>query len=177
MKKILSLTLALMILASATIMPAHAADNTIGTAGGTQTVPVVLKVEAATFSVTVPTNLPVDIDAAGKVTTPDAGADIINKSAAPVKVTNVTVTPAGDWSLIDYTTDPTTFKINEHKLGLNLNGVATTDGAWTFDASKWPVIAKDGTYNFKYQAILPPQTEASNGATMANVVFTIGWAN
>lgn len=178
MKKILSLSLALLLLCSATVMPAHAADLTINSAGGSQTVPVVLEVEPATFSVTVPTTLPVRIDEDGLVTTPDTGATIINNSAAPVAVANVTVTAADTWQLIDFTTDPATFKVNEHKLGLKLNGVATgANGAWTFDASKWSVIAaKGGQYNFTYEAILPPQTNDSNGATMANVVFTIGWA-
>lgn len=178
MKKILSLSLALLLLCSATVMPAHAADLTIKTAGGTQTVPVVLSVEAATFSVTVPTTLPVNISATGVVTTPVDGATIVNNSAAPVAVANVAVTAADTWQLIDFTTDPSTFKVNEHKLGLKLNGVATgANGVWTFDASKWSAIAaKGGEYNFTYEAILPPQTEESNGATMANVVFTIGWA-
>ena len=175
MKKILSLSLALLLLCSATVMPAHAAD--INTAGGSQTVPVVLSVEAATFSVTVPTTLPVDISATGVVTTPVDGATIVNKSAAPVAVANVTVTAVDDWQLIDFATDPATFKVNEHKLGLKLNGVATgANGAWAFDAGTWPVIATGGQYNFTYEAILPPQTNESNGATMANVVFTIGWA-
>lgn len=176
MKKILSLSLALLLLCSAIVMPAHAADIT--SAGGTQTVPVVLSVEAATFSVTVPTTLPVNISATGVVTTPVDGATIVNNSAAPVAVANVAVTAADTWQLIDFATDPATFKVNEHKLGLKLNGVATgANGAWTFDASKWSAIAANGgTYNFTYEAILPPQTEESNGATMANVVFTIGWA-
>lgn len=176
MKKILSLSLTLLLLCGSMVTPAYATDISI--AGTPTTVPVVLEVEPATFSVTVPTTLPVYIDEDGLVTTPDTGATIVNNSAAPVAVTNVTVTAADTWQLIDFTTDPATFKVNEHKLGLKLNGVATgANGTWTFDASKWSVIAaKNGQYNFTYEAILPPQTDESDGATMANVVFTIGWA-
>lgn len=182
MKKILSLSLAVMMLLGATVMPAHATEiQEIQAANTPATIPVVLSVEPAVFSVTVPTTLPVHIDGAGKVSTPDP-VSILNNSAAPVAVKNVSITAAGDWTLIDFATDKSTFKIDEHKLGLELNGVATgANGAWTFDASKWPAIAAKvdttpGEYEFNYNAILPPQTADSNGQTMANVVFTIGWA-
>lgn len=180
MKKILSLSLALLLMCGSTVVPAYA--TTIENAGTPTTVPVVLTVDPAVFSVTVPTELPVHINGAGEVSTPEF-VSILNNSAAPVEVKNVSVTAAENWTLIDFTTDKSTFKIDEHKLGLNLNGVATgANGVWTFDASKWPAIAaKNGTdageYQFNYQAILPPQTNNSNGQTMANVVFTIGWAD
>ena len=179
MKKSLSLALALCMMVSATVIPAYAAEDVteISTAGNPTAVPVVLQVEEAVFSVTVPTSLPVHIGSDGAVTTPENGANIMNNSAAPVAVQNVNVTAAPGWTLIDYSTNPTTFKINEKKLGLELNNVATGEnGVWTFSATDWPVIAKDGSYNFKWKAILPPQTKDANGATMANVVFTIGWA-
>lgn len=178
MKKILSLTLALALLGGTMIMPAYAADSEkkIEQAGGSQTVPVVLTVQPAVFSVTVPTNLPVYVGSDGTVTT--AGdATIQNESAAPVVVTDIDIIPVPGWELIDFTTDPSTFKFNEHKLGLQLNGTSTgVNGTWAFDASKWTPIAKQDTYTFTYDANLPPQAEDANGTTMANVVFTVGWA-
>ena len=55
-----------------------------------------LDVEAPTFSVTVPTALPINVDANGEVTT-SSDAKIVNNSHGSVIVTNVTVTGKNDW--------------------------------------------------------------------------------
>ena len=177
MKKTLSLMMALMILCSIMVMPAHALDAT-ATAGvkGENTVPVVLAVEAATFSVTVPSSLPVAVAADGAITVADNAA-IVNNSVAPVKVTNATVTANTGWTLIPFDTDPTSFLVDEKKIGLELNGIATgANGAWAFSQDKFPVIAAGASLPITYDAIVPPQTQQAADVTMANVVFTIGWA-
>ena len=62
-------------------VPTFAAD--ISTSGGSQEVPAVLDAEAATFSVTVPTSLPISVSATGEVTTAD-DVKIVNNSHGAV---------------------------------------------------------------------------------------------
>ena len=181
MKKIFSLVLALMLVSSMLVMPAHATDININ--GGTGTVPVVLSVQAATFSVTVPTNLPVNIDADGVIVVDTHGADIVNNSVAPVEIKGVTFTPANDWAFVDYANfNVANYKADDKYLGFSLNDVPTvgtaTAATWTYDAADWAGdIAAGGTYNFKYDAKLPPQTTTAENTVIANVVFTLGWAD
>lgn len=186
MKKLISLLLvAIMVAALPTV--AFVADIT--TAGQTGTTPVVLTVEAATFSVTVPTALTVDVAADGEVTCA-TNARIINNSAGAVKVENVVIEAQNGWALVDFATPLTDFMVNEKKIGLQLNSEAEVtkkaaegdDVAFAFDAAKWAVMdATDGADGgadelpFTYDAILAPQSSEIADATVANVVFTIGW--
>ena len=99
MKKIISSLLVLCLCLSVAV-PAFATDLT--TAGGNSSVPVTLTSTAATFSVTVPTALPITVAADGSVTTAD-DVKIINNSPGAVKVTNMTIS-SDDWTEVNYDT-------------------------------------------------------------------------
>ena len=178
-KRMISLVMA-MVMVCSFATTAFAADIT--SAGGNGTTPVVLNVEPAIFSVTVPTSLPVTMTAQGDIQVATE-AKIINNSAGAVRVENVAITPAGDWTLIAFDTDPASLLVDEHKLGLLLNGSKTGEnGQYAFVADDWDVMqATDGAdggddeFVFTYDAILPIQTVDFADETIANVVFTVDW--
>ena len=84
MRKLLSLSLALIMMLS--VIPVHAIDQ----AGGTGTTPVELNVATPTFSVTVPTALPVNVGTDGTVTV-STNNTIENHSHGPVEVSSVRI--------------------------------------------------------------------------------------
>lgn len=179
MRKFVSLVLALSCI-TALAVPAFAAD--INTAGGTGSADVPLTVEAPTFSVTVPMQLPITVDADGAVTTATDAA-IVNKSHGMVQVSNVTVTGANSWALVDFETNMGAVAVNSKKIALKLNGDVTgIDGAFGFTAANWPTIAAKNDADttdemaIVYDAKVPAQSTAVDGTTVANVVFTVGWA-
>ena len=182
-KQIISSVMAFAMLASMT--PVYAAE--IQTAGGTGETPVVVTVEAATFSVTVPTSLPVNVDASGVVSYPDEGVKIINNSAGAVKVEDVDVEANDEdgWSIVAFDKDKADFLVDAKEIGLQLNSAdekTQEDGSFAFDSSKWTVMeATDGAdggadeFEFSYAANLAPQSQALTDTEVANVIFTIGW--
>jgi hypothetical protein len=181
MKKTISLFMAIVMLFSLSIS-VFAEEVTV--AGGVGTTPVVLNAEPAIFSVTVPTSLPVDVSADGSVEVADS-VKIINNSAGPILVEDVEMIGQSDWTLVSFDIDQTTFKVNEKKIGLQLNSTnekTDENGIYLFDATKWPIMnAKDGAdggldeYEFTYDAILAPQANEITDAVVANVVFTVAW--
>lgn len=106
---------------------------------GSASVPVNVTREAATFSVVVPTTLPISVDADGNVTTA-TDATIINNSSAPVTLTaaastfNVTVPTSiplvvGADSKV---TSPSDVKIINNSAGpVKVTAIAMNDGVWT----------------------------------------------
>ena len=176
--KILSMVLAVVMM-TAIAVPVFAASIT--TDGGSQTVPVELTVTTATFSVTVPTALPVTVDGDGVVTTAD-NAYIENNSHGAVKVTGMTIAGVGDWVICDYdTTDMTKEKAGAKKIAMMINGDKTTaDDTITFTPSNFPKMdgKNDGDSDklkITYSAKLPAQINAISQETIANVVFVVGW--
>ena len=179
MKKTLIGSLLALVMVCSCVTPAMAVE--IDTAGGTGTTPVVLNVDPAVFSVTVPTALPVDMNAQGEITVAD-NAKIINNSVGAVRVEDVEITAGTGWTLIDFNTDRATLLVDEKKVGIELNGTGTTADGYTFVAGDWAVMAaSDGVDGgadelaFTYDALLPIQTSEIVDATIANVVFTINW--
>ena len=177
MKKVLSMGLGLTLLISLAI-PVFAAE--LNTAGGDSSVPVTLTSTAATFSVTVPTALPITVSADGTVTTAN-DVKIINNSPGAVKVTNMTIS-SGEWTEVDYDTiDVAALQTDSHVLAMNINGDKTTgDNAITFTPANWPKMdgKNAGTTDelpITYDAKLSIQTAENNDVTIATVVFTIGW--
>ena len=177
MKKILSGVLATVLVASLTVPTFATQLNSAGDA----TIPVELTVTAATFSVTVPTALPITVDATGAVTTA-TDAKIVNNSHGAVKVTNMTISGVDDWVIVDYdSANMSAEKANSHKVAMVINGDKTTaDDTISFTESNFPKL--DGTNAgdtdelvINYNAKLPAQTAAINGSAIANIVFTVGW--
>ena len=152
-------------------------DSTTGAAS----VPVTVAREAATFSVTVPSTLPIAVDANGNVTTATDAA-IINNSSAPVAVTKVELTSQSNWTLAAYSRDILNLPVDTRQFGLQMNigdKTVATSNSGTSDILSDSLnarIAKGQNCAVTYNALFPAQTAAVSDTQIANVVFTVGWA-
>ena len=148
---------------------------------GSASVPVNVTREAATFSVVVPTTLPIAVDADGNVTTA-TDATIINNSSAPVAVTKVELTGQSNWTLAAYSRDILNLPVDTRQFGLQMNiggKTVATSNSGTSDVlsdSLNAQIAKGQNCAVTYNALFPAQTAAVSDTQIANVVFTVGWA-
>ena len=162
-------------------------DNAI-TSPGTGSTPVTLTAAASTFSVTVPTSIPLVVGADSKVT-PPSDIKIINNSAGPVKVTAIAMND-GAWTMTDYNSGDRSKlaaeKVGSNKLGLSLTAggniaASSKDGSQspTIDSSKWRITGKNTGNNelpISVGAIASAvSTKIENSVTAANVVFTVAW--
>ena len=126
-KKIISLVLAICMLASLAI--SASAANTVDASGGTGTSSVTLSSTAdgsiggdpaaTKMSVTVPTVLPIAVGTDGTVSTA-TDAKIVNNSFGAVKVNSVSIEAAQGWSLAAFGDKATLAheKVNSNKFGL-----------------------------------------------------------
>lgn len=160
-------------------VPTFAAD--ISTSGGSQEVPAVLDADAATFSVTVPTSLPISVSATGEVTTAD-DVKIVNNSHGAVKVTNMTIAGSSDWEIVDFdSANMAAEKVGSHKIAMTINNEKTTaDDTISFSESNFTKM--DGKnagdtdeLKLTYDAKIPAQSTALDSETVANVTFVVGW--
>ena len=128
-KKIISLVLAICMLASLAI--SASAANTVDASGGTGTSSVTLSSTAdgsiggdpaaTKMSVTVPTVLPIAVGTDGTVSTA-TDAKIVNNSFGAVKVNSVSIEAAQGWSLAAFGDKATLAheKVNANKFGFSL---------------------------------------------------------
>lgn len=148
---------------------------------GSASVPVTVAREAATFSVTVPTTLPISVDANGNVTTATDAA-INNNSGAPVAVTKVELASLSDWAFAAYSRDILNLPVDTRQFGLQMNigdKTIATSNRGTSDVLSDSLnarIAKGQNCAVTYNALFPAQTTAVSGTRIANVVFTVAWA-
>ena len=144
----------------------------INTPGGSSSVPVELNVTPLTFSVTVPSGLPINVDADGNVEVAN-NVKITNNSAGMVKVKNVEVSMLNGWSLDSFDVDFTDKAVNTKQLGLVINGVDANLGNLK---NAFGILAVDDSEDLVYDAKIPPQSESLQ-STIANLIFTIGWVD
>ena len=198
-KKIISLVLAICMIASLAI--SASAANTVDTSGGTGTSSVTLSSTAdgsldgdpaaTKMSVSVPTVLPVAVGTDGTVSTA-SDAKIVNNSFGAVKVDSVSIEAAQGWSLAAFGAKETLAheKVNSNKFGFQLaiggSAAAATDGK---NASKQTLLdtAVEGCYmsgvgdtsansiGISYDAIVTPVSEAVTNVSIASVLFIIAW--
>ena len=198
-KKIISLVLAICMLASLAI--SASAANTVDTSGGTGTSSVTLSSTAdgsiggdpaaTKMSVTVPTVLPIAVGVDGTVSTA-TDAKIVNNSFGAVKVANVSIEAAQGWNLTAFGDKATLAKekVDSNKFGFQIalgNGEKKlTDNK---NASKQTLLdaAVEGCYMsgvgdtsantvaITYDAIVTPVSEAVTNASVASVLFIIAW--
>ena len=148
---------------------------------GSASVPVNVTREAATFSVVVPTTLPISVDADGNVTTA-TDASIINNSSAPVAVTKVELASLSEWTLAAYSRDILNLPVDAKQFGLQMNigdKTVATSNSGTSDVLSDSLnarIVKGQNCAVTYNALFPAQTAAVSDTQIANVVFTVGWA-
>ena len=149
-------------------VPAMAVDAS----GSTGTADAVLTQEAAAFSVSVPTVLPIAMDANQNISVADNLA-IENNSRGQVKVSAAQVDAVGGWELVDYDTDFRAVKVDTKQFGFSLMGepVPTTGEA---DATAFSVIDGQGELALTYDATVATQSMPT-AETIARAVFTVGW--
>lgn len=161
-------------------MPVYAAeDNVADSSGSTATSPAVLEITPATFSVTVPTQVPMTYNADGTVTVPD-NLVITNNSKGAVTVSDAAINGQNGWSVVDYDTLEAkldNMKVDTHEIAFELNGAKTTGegslSGYTFNT----INANGATEEITLSAIVGPQvTVLEEGQdTVANIVFTVDW--
>ena len=194
-KKIISLILAICMLASLAI--SASAANTVDASGGTGTSSVTLSSTAdgsldgdpaaTKMSVSVPTVLPVAVGTDGTVSTA-TDAKIVNNSFGAVKVDSVSIEAAQGWSLAAFGDKASLAheKVNSNKFGFQLaiggGAAAATDGKQTLlDAAVEGCYMSgvgDQTANsigIAYDAIVTPVSEAVTNVSIASVLFIIAW--
>ena len=159
----------------------HREGTSVDSTTGAASVPVTVAREAATFSVTVPTTLPISVDADGNVTTATDAA-INNNGGAPVAVTKVELTSQNNWTLAAYSRDILNLPVDTRQFGLQMNigdKTIATSNSGTSDILSDSLnarIAKGQNCAVNYNALFPAQTAAVSDTQIANVVFTVGWA-
>lgn len=149
---------------------------------GTARTPVVLTAEAVQFSVVVPTSLPVHISSNGRVTTSE-NAKFINRSHAPVRLTQAEIHAAEGWILAPYgqNMDP-----SSQEIGFAIEGMTTKSKGnselFLFNQKKIripgksPGSSQDIVFPLDYDVKVPVQTKSiANEVRIADVVFTLTW--
>ena len=198
-KKIISLVLAICMLASLAI--SASAANTVDASGGTGTSSVTLSSTAdgsiggdpaaTKMSVTVPTVLPVAVGVDGTVSTA-SDAKITNNSFGAVKVNSVSIEAAQGWNLTAFGDKATLAKekVDSNKFGFSISlGKGAAQVTDNKNASKQTLLeaAVEGCYmsgvgdtsansiGITYDAIVTPVSEAVVNASVASVLFVIAW--
>lgn len=186
--KILSGALALT-MALGMSVPVFAAEppSTVGVertsvSDGTGTSIVKVSADAIQMDVTVPMALVASVDERGQVFVA-SDAKIINNSYGAVKVSDLTATAQGDWTLVDED-----HAFNKDAVGSKNVSVSIDEKFYSTDTTKIEVSSAlsaqiDGTNDtdsdergFTYDLAISPQKEALSDETIANVVFTVEWA-
>ena len=180
-KKMITSILALTMATAVMAVPTFATGITVGTDGDGAEVPVSLTAAAATFSVTVPTSLPINIAADGTITVAN-DAKIINNGCGSVLVTDVKIEGVDDWEIVDFdSANMSKEKVGSHKVAMQImNDKTTADDTISFTQANWPAIAgKNDTDTdellITYDAKVPAQATALTNVSVCNVTFTVGW--
>lgn len=114
------------------------------------------------FSVTVPTTVAIHMDASGGITC--GNITITNNSTDAVLIKDTQVSALNGWTLVDYaTTTFTDANKGQHKIALQLSAV---DGA---------ISANGGSKTIGVYAKIPHQGGQITNASIAQVVFLLGW--
>ena len=151
---------------------------------GAADVPITVTRDAPTFSVTVPTSMPISVGADGEVTT--AGdVTIKNNSSRSVCVKSVVINAASGWTLAKF--DKAAMRneaIDAKKLGFSMTMGTQTAATTTTGQSETigSYTASDITIDagsqlaINYDAIIPAQTSGLAQEQAASVIFTVDWA-
>ena len=169
-KRILSIFLLLsMIITLSVYVGAEGIDIEYDGASGK--IPLDLTIHPMTFSVTVPSNLPVEVESDGTVIV-STDNKIINNSNGPVEVTDISISVASDWYLTNFDTDFTKMNVDTRQLGMTFNGLDVRDNKDL--ASSIGTIGPNSSKSFTYDVRLATQS-VNMSTTIASVIITIGW--
>lgn len=152
---------------------------------GVADIPITVTREAATFSVTVPTSLPVTVAADGTVTVAD-NATIENNGSSAVCVKNVKVTASENWALASFDKSAMLKEApGTKKVGLSITmgskTAATSAAGQSEDICSYDntdiTIAAGNKLKVTYDATIPAQPNGLTQEQAASVIFTIDWAS
>lgn len=162
--------------------PEKVSDPKVDASTGSASVPVNVTRGAATFSVTVPTSLPVSMNADGTVATATDAA-IINNGSYPVSISKVEMTSINDWGLTVYDkTEVKKLPVDTKKIGMELTIggktiiTASDTTSDTLSENLETSIEAAQRCLVSYNAAIPSQSAALSEIQVANVIFTVGWA-
>lgn len=128
-----------------------------------------------TFSVTVPTSLPIQVNQNGEVSVA-TDSKIVNNSFGPVAITSIKVQGENGWNLVDYNKDFSKEKMNLKEFGFNINNTnVPTSGICPL--SNFSSIPGNSEINFSYMANIAPQSSSISNLKIAAVIITMGWDN
>lgn len=132
------------------------------------------------FSVTVPACLPIAVSETGTVTTA-ANAQIFNNSAGTVMVTDIWVSGENGWSVVPYSRNMASEKVDSRQIGLRLNNAETDmiGGDNTADLAlasyEW-IIEPDDVLPLTYDAVVSANSYPIVRETVLTLYFVVGWA-
>lgn len=129
------------------------------------------------FSVTLPASMMMTVSEDGEVHTAE-NVVIINNSTAAVKVTGVSVTAAGSWTLVPYTYNMAAAKVDSKLIGFSLNGASTkqTGSSESLTLSGGWTIAKGASLPLTYDAVVSATSTVMQNEQVLTLVFVLDWA-
>lgn len=164
--------------------------GTVDPSSGEGIMPVTITRDPARFNVTVPTSLPVHVDKFGKVTvSPDV--KIINNSYGDVYISQIQLNGKNNWTLTDWYAPRLSLDYKTFAFQVDLNGklIRTSQNAANetiFIDSPGDSIIIPGLLtedpelscilDMNYDAQVSPQTKDIDSLNIADIVFTVGWA-
>ncbi len=132
------------------------------------------------FSVTIPAYLPIAVSETGVVATA-ANAQIINNSAGTVMVTDIWISGENGWSVVPYSKNMASEKVDSKQIGLMLNNAATeliggdNTAVLSLTDYEW-IIAPDSSLPLTYDAVVSANSYPIEGETVLTLYFVVGWA-
>lgn len=128
------------------------------------------------FSVTVPSEIPINITKDGEIQVAK-NLNIRNDSSDAVEVTAIKVTGKNDWSVVDYSDDFVSKPDNSKVLALSFRGDATdSSGNITLTPENWAIAASQ-ELDIRAEAKLSRQTNSSSKSNIATVNWSFNWAD
>lgn len=179
MKRITALFLALIACFSLSCV-AFAADNeaTSPDDATAESKVILTSAEAAAFSVTVPSALPMALKSDGTIEVA-TNAKIINNSGAPVVVSAIEINGLDGWSVLDYSTNFSAVSRGSKSMSMSINATGVANGAIATSGDGFPPISAltgENELAITYAGKIATQTTAITTATgIAEVVFTVCW--
>ena len=148
-------------------------ENMIIEPNGSGNTKVTLTTTPANLRVTVPTVLPVSVDADNRVTVA-TNAQIMNQSSGQVDVTNAVLSGSNSWTLAAFDTDFKAVPVNTKQYGFKLLGynVPVSGNAYN---NQFATIDGDSALDLTYDANVAIQSDAISDQDIGTIVFTVAW--
>lgn len=128
------------------------------------------------FSLSVPLNLPINVDSYGNVEV-STECELVNNSGGAVVVSNVEVTAENGWEIVDFDTDFSSKKVGLQEFGMILNDDEVDTNGSVSLGNDWTVLAANGgTLPIEYEVNVASQATAIE-LDIATLEFTIEWSS